>query len=206
MTEKYFDRMELLFSNIMPCKVREARRFSDFFMQLFAKAETLRIAVGYVSVDSLMTLRKAIEDNNNLPHIELMLGGLDYMTKDLQPTSININQNQLLAAQLLAAGKSGKAVAAEVGVTEETISRWKQDTNFEIYVKKLLIEAHEAARMRLQNLVSKAVETLEKSLEDQNLPSKERFAVAVKVLEMCNMYDFKLSNRVDKLQNPFGLF
>lgn len=74
MTEKYFDNMELLFSNIMPCKVRQARRFSDFFMQRLAEAETLRIAVGYVSVDSLMTLRKAIEDNNNLPHVELMLG------------------------------------------------------------------------------------------------------------------------------------
>lgn len=126
--------------------------------------------------------------------------------------SINVNQSQslsekqLLAAQLLAIGKTGKAAAEAVGVTEETISRWKQEAKFEIYVKKLLIEAHEAARMRLQNLVSKAVEIVEKSLESQTLAPKEKFAVAVKVIEMCSMYDFKLNNRVDKLENPFNLF
>ena len=43
--------------------------------------------------------------------------------------SKNLNENQLLAVQLVAQGKSGKEIAKELSVTEETISRWKKTTS-----------------------------------------------------------------------------
>jgi hypothetical protein len=116
--------------------------------------------------------------------------------------SININQNQLLAAQLLAAGKSGKAVAAEVDVAEETISRWKQDKDFQIYITELMIETHEIAKMRLQSLVEKAVNNIEETLCDPTMPPKDRFIVAIKVLELCNNYNWQLKEKINTLRNP----
>tara|TARA_Y200000002_G_C22129598_1_gene434294 strand:- start:287 stop:403 length:117 start_codon:yes stop_codon:yes gene_type:complete len=37
--------------------------------------------------------------------------------------SKNLNENQLLAIQLVAQGRSGREIAKQLGVTEETVSR-----------------------------------------------------------------------------------
>ena len=44
--------------------------------------------------------------------------------------SKKIKNNQFLAAELLASGMKAKEVALHVRVTEETISRWKQKSEF----------------------------------------------------------------------------
>ena len=44
--------------------------------------------------------------------------------------SSKLKNNQLLAAELLASGMKAKEVALHVRVTEETISRWKQKSEF----------------------------------------------------------------------------
>ena len=52
--------------------------------------------------------------------------------------SKNLNENQLLAVQLVAQGRSGKEIAKELSVTEETISRWKKQPAFIALVNDLL--------------------------------------------------------------------
>lgn len=120
--------------------------------------------------------------------------------------STNLKENQLLAAQLLATGKSGKMVAEAVGVTEETISRWRQDKDFKIYMMELLVEAHEAARTRLQSLVDKAVTNIEAALDEKDLPTKDKFAISVKIIELCNCYNSSLDENIKKLRSPFAEF
>ena len=49
-----------------------------------------------------------------------------------------LNENQLLAVQLVAQGRSGKEIAQELSITEETISRWKKQPAFIALVNALL--------------------------------------------------------------------
>lgn len=118
----------------------------------------------------------------------------------------NLKESQLIAGQLLAAGKSGKEIAEAVGVSQETISRWRKEPDFELYVKDLLIEMHNAARIRLQNLVGKAVAVVEQSFSDERVTSKEKFMMAVKIIEMCGGYNTVLDREVKNLNNPLSRF
>lgn len=118
------------------------------------------------------------------------------MTNKSGLMSNNLKENQTLAAQLLAAGKTGRAVAAEVGVTEETISRWRQEPEFQMYLTGLVIATNEAARIRLQSLITKAVANIENSLNDETLSTKDKFVASIKVLELCNGYNWVLEEKV----------
>jgi transcriptional regulator with XRE-family HTH domain len=117
-----------------------------------------------------------------------------------------LKENQIIAAQLLTAGKTGREVAEAVGVSEETISRWKKNCDFELYLKELMVDSHEAARTRLQNLMQKAVETMEKSIDDQSLTPKEKFTIAAKIVEMCCGYNSILQGRIHNIKNPPSIF
>jgi|WetSurMetagenome_2_1015567.scaffolds.fasta_scaffold338607_2 hypothetical protein len=119
--------------------------------------------------------------------------------------STNLKENQLLAAQLLATGKTGKFVAEAVGVTEETISRWKKDEDFQLYMAELLIDIHETAKVRLQGLVDRAVCNLEEVINDQNISSKDKFAASIKIIEMCNLYCNALSAKSAQIRDPYSM-
>jgi transcriptional regulator with XRE-family HTH domain len=77
-----------------------------------------------------------------------------------QPHEI-LKPQQLAAATHLAAGMSGCKIAALVGVTPETISRWKRNSDFAAHLNSLKAEALETDRERLRNLRGKAVDALE---------------------------------------------
>tara|TARA_B100000989_G_C19337424_1_gene383513 strand:- start:282 stop:437 length:156 start_codon:yes stop_codon:yes gene_type:complete len=44
--------------------------------------------------------------------------------------SKKLYENQFLAVQLVAQGRSGNEIAQELSVTEETVSRWKKQLAF----------------------------------------------------------------------------
>jgi len=117
----------------------------------------------------------------------------------------SLKESQLLAAQLLAAGKTGREAAEAAGVTEETISRWRKNCDFDVYLKELMVDLHETARMRLQSLVQKAVLAIEASIDDPSLTAKEKFTIAVKIFEMCNGYNCALTDQVKRQNDPFNL-
>ena len=54
--------------------------------------------------------------------------------------STKLNENQLLAIPLVAQGVSGKDIAKTLKITEETVSRWKQQPEFKAEVNQLLKE------------------------------------------------------------------
>ena len=78
--------------------------------------------------------------------------------------SKNLNENQLLAVQLVAQGRSGKEIAQELSVTEETISRWKKQPAFIALVNELLGQLRDTTQQKMRNLVLLALEILEKEL------------------------------------------
>ena len=105
--------------------------------------------------------------------------------------SKNLNENQLLAVQLVAQGKSGKEIAKALSVTEETISRWKKQPAFIALVNEILGQLRDTTQQKMRNLVLLALEILEKELFNEN--NKNRVNIALKVLN-----NYKFSSLIDQ--------
>ena len=96
--------------------------------------------------------------------------------------SAKLNENQLLATHLVAIGKSGKQIAGELSVAEETVSRWKQLPNFQAEVNAILLECRNNTKQRLRNLLTNSLVFLE---EEMNNPeSRHRVNIALKMLQL----------------------
>lgn len=65
--------MEFLFTNYPPVKTNY-KTFSDVFYSLIPQSSKMNIAVGYVSSDSLMELKRIIELNSNIHELNLIIG------------------------------------------------------------------------------------------------------------------------------------
>jgi transcriptional regulator with XRE-family HTH domain len=122
--------------------------------------------------------------------------------------SISLNKNQLLAVQMLASGGSGKAVAEKLGVTPETISRWRQEPQFKEELSNLLYKTRENVQQRLACMMTKALDAVEESFDDPTLKAKEKCMMGLKVLDLCRVkeIDIKIGQdpdiaRVMELQN-----
>lgn len=83
--------MELLFSNFLPLKT-SCRSFADAFYRLIPETTKLDIAVGYITSDSLVELKKMVE-LNDLPELNLTIGMhyWDLFTKVEYNTAIDLN-------------------------------------------------------------------------------------------------------------------
>ena len=103
----------------------------------------------------------------------------------------NLNENQLLAVQLVAQGRSGKEIAKELSVAEETISRWKKQPAFIALVNDLLGQLRDTTQQKMRNLVLFALEIIEKELFNEN--NKNRVNIALKVLN-----NYKFSTLIDQ--------
>lgn len=65
--------MEFLFSNYPPVKTDNSS-FAEAFYSLIPQTRQLNIAVGYVSSDSLMELKRVVELNSNIQKLNLIIG------------------------------------------------------------------------------------------------------------------------------------
>ena len=100
--------------------------------------------------------------------------------------SAKLNENQLLATHLVAIGKSGKQIAGELSVAEETVSRWKQLPNFQAEVNAILLECRNNTKQRLRNLLTNSLVFLE---EEMNNPeSRHRVNIALKMLQLVKIH------------------
>lgn len=72
------------------------------------------------------------------------------VVRDLRP-------KQVLAASLLVQGRQGKEVAQMVGVSPETISRWRQQAGFQSLMHRLLQETVDAAKLGLVSLCAESI-------------------------------------------------
>jgi hypothetical protein len=97
--------------------------------------------------------------------------------------SKKLNENQLLAVPLVASGMSGQLVAKELNIQPETLSRWKNDSEFMAGVNKIIVDAQEATQAKLSQLTTQALKVIEDALCDEAEPTSVRLNVAFKVLD-----------------------
>ena len=100
--------------------------------------------------------------------------------------STKLNENQLLSTHLVSIGKSGKQIAGELSVAEETISRWKKLPEFQAEVNAILLECRDNAKQRLRNLLTNSLDLLE--AEMNNPESRHRVNIALKMLQLVRIH------------------
>ena len=105
--------------------------------------------------------------------------------------SKNLNENQLIAVQLVAQDRSGKEIARELSVTEETVSRWKKQPEFIALVNDLLGQLRDTTQQKMRNLVLLALDILEKELFNED--NKNSLNITLKILK-----NYKFSTLIDQ--------
>ncbi len=93
---------------------------------------------------------------------------------------LNAKQDQVIT--MILAGRSQKEAAAEVGVTPETVSRWKHEAEFTAEMNRQRKETWGAQRQRLQALVDDALQVYTDVLRAADDP-KLRLRAARDVLD-----------------------
>ena len=123
--------MELLYSNILPMRLKEDQRtIADVFHELAEQSDQVKIAVGYVSKASLLELDELVE-RHQIKHILLIIGMyyIEGMPEGSYHTAIKVNRKWLekgvgeirivrpfkYHGKLYAFYKEGSPVAAMIG-------------------------------------------------------------------------------------------
>ena len=85
--------------------------------------------------------------------------------------SIKLNVNQLIAIQLLATGVKASIIAKQLGIREETLSRWKQIDEFKDALEdaieavlREIDETHKNLLISSQNVINEALNNKELDL------------------------------------------
>ena len=98
--------------------------------------------------------------------------------------SIKLNENQLIAIQLLATGVKASIIAKQLGIREETLSRWRQIDEFNEavedaieFILKEIVETHKNILIKCQSII---VDTL----NDENLDILKKANIALRYLSL----------------------
>lgn len=101
------------------------------------------------------------------------------------PTEVKeLNPQQRQAVLLLAQGMTGRETASRVGVTEETVSRWRSQPEFAASLNRCFGEAIEVVQNRLRSLAGDALGTIEEVMRDQDAPPAVRLSAATALLRL----------------------
>ena len=94
--------------------------------------------------------------------------------------STKLKEKQLLAIPLVAQGVSGREIAKQLTVTEETVSRWKQLPEFQAGVNSILMECREDTQQQLRHVISLSLTIIQEELQNTN--SSTRVSLALKLV------------------------
>ena len=98
--------------------------------------------------------------------------------------SSNLNERQQLAVVLLCSGLSATEVAKELKVRKETISRWKNDHDFNEELRNWRLAFFDRLIKRQFALFSEAQHQIEAAFQDSALTSYQKANIAVRFISM----------------------
>ena len=102
-----------------------------------------------------------------------------------------LNNNQLIAVQLVAQGKTGKFISEHLNVAEETISRWRKKPEFIASVNVMLNQLRDSTQQKMRNILFLSLEILEKELIKENSTIKVNLALKI-------TQNYKITNLIDE--------
>ena len=98
--------------------------------------------------------------------------------------SSNLNERQQLAVVLLCSGLSATEVVKELKVRKETISRWKNDRDFNEELRNWRLAFFERLIKRQFALFSEAQHQIEAAFQDSALTSYQKANIALRFIAM----------------------
>ena len=98
--------------------------------------------------------------------------------------SSNLNERQQLAVVLLFSGLSATEVAKELKVRKETISRWKNDHDFNEELRSWRLAFFDRLIKRQFALFSEAQDQIEAAFQDNALTSYQKANIALRFVSM----------------------
>ena len=102
-----------------------------------------------------------------------------------------LNNNQLIAIQLVAQGKTGKFISEHLNVAQETISRWRKQPEFIASVNVILNQLKDSTQQKMRNILFLSLEILEKELIKENSTIKVNLALKI-------TQNYKITNLIDE--------
>ena len=102
-----------------------------------------------------------------------------------------LNNNQQIAVQLVAQGKTGKFISQHLKVAEETISCWRKKPEFIASVNVLLNQLRDSTQQKMRNILFLSLEILEKELIKEN--SSLNINLALRIVQ-----NYKISNLINE--------
>ena len=85
--------------------------------------------------------------------------------------STKLNENQLIAIHLIASGVKASLISKQLGIREETLSRWRQNDTFSEAVKNAtervlneIVDTHKNLLITSQNIIADALKNEELDL------------------------------------------
>ena len=98
--------------------------------------------------------------------------------------STKLNENQLIAIHLIASGVKASLISKQLGIREETLSRWRQNDTFSEEVKNatehMLTEVLETHK----NLIILSQNTIADALNDEELDLFKKANLALRFLSL----------------------
>ena len=98
--------------------------------------------------------------------------------------SIKLNENQLIAVHLIASGVKASAIANQLNIREETVSRWKQINEF----KEALENATESVLREIdethKNLLIGSQKVINEALNNEELDLFKKANLALRYLSL----------------------
>ena len=98
--------------------------------------------------------------------------------------STKLNENQLIAIHLIATGVKASLISKQLGIREETLSRWRQNNTFREAVKNAtgcvlteIVDTHKNLLITSQNIIADA-------LNDEELDSFKNTNLAIRFLSL----------------------
>ena len=113
--------------------------------------------------------------------------------------SKKIKNNQFLAAELLASGMKAKEVALHVRVTEETISRWKQKSEFNHIVNDFTQKFLNELLEEQIHLFALSLDCIKHVLNDNKIDPIKRSFVALRYINAVRNLNANNAGLKDKL-------
>ncbi len=123
--------------------------------------------------------------------------------------SKKLKENQIIAAKLISFGFSSKYVARQIGIREETLSRWKQNHLFLEKKSKKQLEYLENLETSHFQIIEQSMLTIQEALSTDELSLKDRVDIGIKYLRYTTKYllekfdDAKINKSLNNKDNNY---
>ena len=98
--------------------------------------------------------------------------------------STKLNENQLIAIHLIASGVKASLISKQLGIREETLSRWRQSDTFSEEVKNATEHVLTEVLETHKNLIILSQNTIADALNDEELDLFKKANLALRFLSL----------------------